>query len=108
MFISSQIKTTIRPNVFTAQDAGKYSNAELDQLWGSIFSKHSDSILQLSIRKSLCYSLNFSNTPDYDANSPHENPYNTVRSGLHHKLVNVTSLFTPTWFSDTFIALSLC
>ena len=29
----SQIKTTIRPNTFTAQDAGVYSNAELDQFW---------------------------------------------------------------------------
>ena len=30
MFTPSQIKTTIRPNAFTAQDAGIYSNAELD------------------------------------------------------------------------------
>ena len=30
-FTPSQIKTTIRPNTFTAQDAGIYSNAELDQ-----------------------------------------------------------------------------
>ena len=31
MFTPSQIKTTKRPNTFTAQDAGIYSNAELDQ-----------------------------------------------------------------------------
>ena len=31
MFTPSQIKTTIRTNSFTAQDAGIYSNAELDQ-----------------------------------------------------------------------------
>ena len=31
MFTPSQIKTTIRPNTFTAQDAGIYSNAELNQ-----------------------------------------------------------------------------
>ena len=48
MFTPSQIKTTIRPNTFTAQDAGIYSNAELDQFWNRIlFSKHSDSTLQL-------------------------------------------------------------
>ena len=48
MFTPSQIKTTIRPNTFTAQDAGIYSNAELDQLWNRIlFSEHSDSTLQL-------------------------------------------------------------
>ena len=48
MFTPSQIKTTIRPNTFTAQDAGIYSNAELYQFWNRIlFSKHSDSTLQL-------------------------------------------------------------
>ena len=32
----SQIKTTIIPNTFTAQDAGIYSNAELDQFWNRV------------------------------------------------------------------------
>ena len=40
---NTPIKTTIRPNTFTAQDAGIYSNAELDQFWNRIsLSKHSD------------------------------------------------------------------
>ena len=48
MFTPNRIKTTIRPKTFTAQDAGIYSNAELDQFWTRIlFSKHSDSTLQL-------------------------------------------------------------
>ena len=107
MFTPSQIKTTIRFNTFTAQDAGIYSNAELDQFWNRmIFSKHSDSTLQL-LGKALSYSFISSNTPDYDANSPHDsgNPYNTLRIGLHDKLLNLTPLFTPTWFSDAFIPL---
>ena len=107
MFTPSQIKTTIRPNTFTAQDAGMYSSAELDQFWKRIlFSKHSDSTLQL-LGKALSYSFISSNTPDYDANSPHDsgNLYNTLRIGLHDKLLNLTPLFTPTWFSDAFIAL---
>ena len=102
-----QIKTTIRPNTFTAQDAGTYSNAELDQFWNCIFySKHSDSTLQV-LGKALSYSFISSNTPNYDANSPQDsgNPYNTLRIGLHDKLLNLTPLFTPTWFSDAFIAL---
>ena len=85
MLTPSQIKTTIRPNTFTAQDAGVYSNAELDQFWNRIlFSKQSDSTLQL-LGKALSYSFISSNTPDYDANSPHGtgNPYNTLRIGLH-------------------------
>ena len=107
MFTPSQIKTTIRPNTFTAQDAGIYSNAELDQFWNRfLFSKHSDSTLQL-LGKALSYSFISSNTPNYDADSPQEsgNPYNTLRIGLHDKLLNLTPLFTPTWFSDAFIAL---
>ena len=105
MFTPSQIKTTIRPNTFTAQDAGIYSNAELDQFWNRIlFSKHSDSTLQI-LGKALSYSFISSNTPDYDADSPHDNPYNTLRIGIHDKLINLTPLFTHTRFSGAFIAL---
>ena len=105
MFTPSQIKTTIRHNTFTAQDAGIYSNAELDQFWNRIlFSKHSDSTLQL-LGKTLSFSFISFNTPDYDANSPHDNPYNTLRIGLLEKLLNITPLFISTWFSDAFIAL---
>ena len=105
MFTPSQIKTTIRPNTFTAQAAGIYSNAELNQFWNRIlFSKHSDTTLQLLV-KALSFSFISCNTPDYDANSPHGNPYNTLRIGLHNRFINLTPLFTPTWFSDAFIAL---
>ena len=105
MFTPPQIKTTIRPNTFTAQDAGIYSYAELDQFWNRIlFSKHFDSTLQL-LGKAHSYSFISSNTPDYDANSPHDNPNNTLRIGLHNKQINLTPLFTPTWFSYAFIAL---
>ena len=92
MFTPSQTKTTIRPNTFTAQDAGIYSNAELDQLWDRIlFSKHSDSTLQL-VGKALNDSFISSNISDYDAESPYDNPYKTL---LHDKLLNLTPLFTP-------------
>ena len=83
MVTPSQNKTKIRPNTFTAQDAGIFSNAELDQFWNRIlFSKHSDSTLQL-LGKALSYSFISSNTPNYDADSPQDsgNPYNTLRIG---------------------------
>ena len=55
MFKSTQIMTTITPNTFTAQDAGIYSNAELDQFRNRVlFAKHSDTTLQL-LGKSLSY-----------------------------------------------------
>ena len=98
MFTPSQFKTTIRPNNFTAQDAGIYSNAELYQFCNRfLYSKQSDSTLQI-LGKALCYSFISSNTLNYDADSPQDsgNPYNTLRIGLHDKLLNLTPLFTPT------------
>ena len=89
MFTPSQIKTTIRPDTLTVQDAGIYSNAKLNQFWNRIlFSKHSDTTLQLS-GKALCYSFISSNTPDYDTDSPHGNPYKTFRIGLHDRLFTI-------------------
>ena len=105
MFTPSQIKTIKRPITFTAQVACICSNVEFDQFRNRIlFSKRSVSTLQL-LRKALSYSFISSNAPYYDANSPQENPYNRLRIGLHGKLINLTPLFTPTWFSDAFIAL---
>ena len=106
MFTPNQIKTTIRSNTCTAQDAGIYTNAELDQFWNRIlFSKHSDTTLQL-LGKALSYSFISSNTPDNsDTYISQTNPYNTLRIGLHDKLLNLTPLFTPSWFADAFITL---
>ena len=71
MFTPSQIKTTIRPNTFTAQDAGIHSNAELNHFWNRIlFSEHSDTTLQL-LGKALSYSFISSNTPDKTLKTNH-------------------------------------
>ena len=99
MFTPSEIKTTIRPNTVTAQDAGIYSNAELDLFWKKLFSKHSDSTLQL-FGKALRYSFILSNTPDHGPISPHENPYNTLRIGLLDKLINLTPQPKDTTFRN--------
>ena len=106
MFTPNQIKTKIRPNTFTAQDAGIYSNAELDQFWNRIFfSKHSETTLQL-LGKALSYSSISSNTPEYsNTHISQTNPYNTLRIGLHDKLLILIPLFTPSWFDDAFITL---
>ena len=65
MFTFSEIKTTIHPkNTFTTQDAGIYSNAELDQYWNRIlFSKQSETTLQF-LGKALSYSFMSTNSPD--------------------------------------------
>ena len=55
MFKPTQTNTTIKPNTFTAQNTGIYSNAELDQSWNRVlFAKHSATTLQL-LGKSLSY-----------------------------------------------------
>ena len=105
MFTPSQFKHTIRPNSFTSQDAGIYSNAKLDQFGDIILvSKHSDYMLQL-LGKAVNHSVIPSNTPEYDANSPHDNPFSALRIGLHDEFSNLTHPFTPTWFYDAFISL---
>ena len=54
-FKPTQMKTTITPITFTAQDAGIYLIAELDQFWNTVLlAKHSDTTLQL-LGKSLSY-----------------------------------------------------
>ena len=65
MFTPSESETTMRPNTFTAQDAGFYSNAELDQFWNRIlFSKHSNTTLG-TLEKTLSFSFISTTTPGY-------------------------------------------
>ena len=60
----------------------------------------------INFGKALSYSFISSNTPDYsDAHISRTNPYKTLRSGLHDNLLNLTPLFTPSWFADAFITL---
>ena len=101
MFKPTQIKTTITPNTFTAQDAGIYSNAELDQFWNRVlFAKHSDTTLQL-LGKSLSYDFItvHNDKPSYSG----QNSYNHLRIGVHDHLLNLLPLFNPDWFSQAFI-----
>ena len=101
MFKPTQIWTSITPKTFTAQDAGIYSNAELDQFWEKvIFAKHSDTTLQL-LGKSLCY--DFITMHNEQHSHTGSNPYNHSRIGLHDHLLNLLPLFNPNWFSQAFI-----
>ena len=106
MFTPNQIKTTKRSNIFTAQDGGICSNPEFDQFWNrNRFSKHSDTTLHL-LGKALSFSFIFSDTPVYSGEHISKtSPCNTVRIGLHDKLLNLTFLFKPSWFADALITL---
>ena len=74
MFKPTQIKTTITPITFTAQDAGIFSNLELDQFWNRVlFAKHSDTTLQL-LGKSLSY--DFITVHNEQHSHTGSNPYN--------------------------------
>ena len=101
MFKPTQIKTKITPNTFTAQDAGIYSNAELDQFWnGVLFAKHSDTTLQL-LGESFSYDIITVHNEQHSHTG--SNPYNHLRIGLHDHLLNLLPLFNPDWFSQSFI-----
>ena len=101
MFKPTQIKATITPNTITAQDAGIYSNAELDQFWNRVlFAKHSDTTLQL-LGKSLSY--DFITVHNEKHSHTGSNPYNHLRIGLHDHLLNLLPLFN----ADCLVKLSL-
>ena len=100
MFTPTQTKTTITPNTFTAQDAGIYSNAELDQFWNRIlFAKHSNTTLQLLGKSS---SYDFITVHNEKHSHTGSNPYNQLKMGLHDHLLNLLPLFNPDWFSQAF------
>ena len=93
MFKPTQIKTTITPKTFTAQDAGIYSNAELDQFWNRVlFAKHSDTTLRL-LGKSFSY--DFITMHNEHHSHTGSNPSNHLRIGLHDHLLNLLPLFNP-------------
>ena len=101
MFKPTQVKTTITPNTFTAQDAGIYSNAELDQFWNRVLvAKHSDTTLQL-LGKSLSY--DFITVHNERHSHSGSNPYNHLGIGIHDHLLNLLPLFNPDWLSQAFI-----
>ena len=82
----TQIKTTITPTTFTAQDAGIYSTAELDQFWNRVkFAKHSDTTLQLLGKSS---SYDFITVHNEQHSHTGSNPDNHLRIGLHDHLLN--------------------
>ena len=101
MFKPTQIKTTITPNTFTAQDAGIYSNAELDQFWNRVlFAKHSDTTLKL-LGKSLSYYFITVHNERRSHSGP--NPYNHLTIGIPDQLLNLLPLFNPDWFIQAFV-----
>ena len=90
IFKPTQTKTTITPNTFTAQDAGIYSNAELDQFWNRVlFAKHSDTTFQL-LGKSLSY--DFITVHNEQHSHTGSNPYNHLRIGLYDHILTSVKL----------------
>ena len=80
MFEPTQIKTTIAPNIFTAQDVSIYSNADIDQFWNRVlFAKHSDTTLQL-LGKSLSNDIITVHNEQHSHSG--SNPYNHLRIGV--------------------------
>ena len=101
MFKPTQIRTTLTLNTFTAQDAGKYSNAELAQFWNRVlFAKHLDTTLQV-LGKSLSY--DFITVLNEQHSHTGSNPYNHSRIAFHYHLLYLLPLFNPDWFSQDFI-----
>ena len=93
MFKPTPINTTVTPNTFTAQDAGIYSNAELDRV---LFAKYSDTTLQL-LGTSISY--HFITVHNEQHSNTGSNLYNNLKIGLPDHLLRLPSLLNPDWFS---------
>ena len=101
LFEPTQDQTAISPNTFTAQDAGIYSQKDLKHFWNRVLvSKHSDNSLQL-LGKAISYELMNQESPG----SLSDNPYRSLRIGLHDQMLNLNPFFSPDWFTDAFIKL---
>ena len=72
---------------------------KVKHFWNRVlFTKHSDNTLQL-LGKAISYE--FMN--QQSANSFPDNPYRSLRIGLHDYMLNLTPFFSPDWFTDAFI-----
>ena len=73
----------------------------MKHFWNRVlFTKHSDNTLQL-LGKAISYE--FMN--QQSDNSFPDNPYRSLRIGLHDYMFNLTPFFSPDWFTDAFIKL---
>ena len=98
LFEPTQIQIATSPNTFTAQDAGIYSQKELKHICNRVlFTKHSDNTLQL-LGKAISYEF----LNQQSASSFPDNPYRSLRIGLHDYMLNLTP-FSPDSFTDAFI-----
>ena len=98
-FEPTRVQTAISPNTFTAKDAGNFSQKKLKLSWNRVlFTKQSDKTFQL-LGKTISYETMRKQFSELLPN----NPYKTLRLGLHDYLLNVTPFFPPERFTDAFI-----
>ena len=103
MFTPNQIKTTIHPIIFTAQDVVYFRmqdsiNFGTESSFQTILIQHSNYLAKLLVIPSFLLILQI-----ILVHISQTNPFNFLRIGLHDKLLNLTPLFTPSWFADAFI-----
>ena len=95
-----QVQSAISPNLFTAQEPGISSNAEITNFWNRVsFLKHSDATLMI-LGTAISYDiLATSEHHPPELHSIHKgnwfNPYNVLRVNLHDHLINIAPLFAP-------------
>ena len=98
-FEPTEVQAAISPNTFTAQDAGIYSQKELKHFWNRVlFTKYSDNTTLQLLGKAISYEFM---SKQSSALLP-DNPYRSLRIGLHDYMLNLTPFSSPDWFTDAF------
>ena len=102
LFKPTQIRTTIAPNTFTAQDAGIILKSKKKTNSGTeYYSRNTQIQLSKYLEKTLSYG--FITVHNEQHSHTGSNPYNHLRIGLHDHLLNLSPLFNRDWFIQTFI-----
>ena len=103
------VQFAISLTIFTAQEAGFYSNIELTNFWNPVFSRKSSYYTEYFGESCLYDVLAAAEELPIDFYSPPNrnrcNPNNVLRIGLRDLLLKIASLFASDWFVVPFVAL---
>ena len=103
-FISSEIRSTIQSNTFSAHTAGLYSPIHIKQSWNKIFlTKHSDETIQV-LGKAISYDFFHDINPTSEDNnySLQSQWPRQIRIETMHRILKLGTVFTRNW-SETML-----
>ena len=102
----SELRTSIRPNAYTAQNASLYSTKDVKEFWKRILlTKHSDEFLH-ALGNTISKEFFDPNEIDQPKeNYLHSDWLNHMRIGTTNRMLTLNAFFSEDWFKSMFIQL---